>query len=194
MKERITDQEILERFEYYTMQVKELLVQGEDFNNVVDQIPFGVHLNDSKTLEVMHVNDKLTEVIGPFLQYVLLPGDKEVSPLITFTKSTKHEDGLVICLSLIPEECGKNSAKVEQVVEMDQFKLKHFKKFQQLTEREVEILKLLANGCNNPEIAEQLYLARSTVETHHKNLNRKLELRSFRDLMKYAFAFNLVEI
>lgn len=129
-----------------------------------------------------------------FVQYVQLNGDNNYTPLVTITKSPRQSDGLVIRLPIQLEEFGKLSTKMEQVVEMDQFKLKHFKKFHQLTEREVEIMKLLANGCNNPEIAERLFISRSTVETHRKNLKRKLNLQSFRDLMKYAFAFNLVEV
>lgn len=233
----LTDQELLERFEYYTMQVDNLLVKGEDFNSIIEQVPFGVHLNDAKTLEVMHVNERLSDIIGfhndeiremgmeylenylhptslasvaeflppryanlkshetfPFLQYVMLHNDKDFSPLITFTKATQYESELVVCLSLRPNDFEEMSQKMEQLVEMDQFKLKHFKRFQQLTEREVEILKLLANGWNNPDIAGRLFISRSTVETHRKNIKRKLDLCSFRDLMKYAFAFNLVEV
>lgn len=233
----LTEQELLERFEFYTMQVEDLLLQGEDFSTAADQVPFGLHLNDAETLEVMHVNERLTDVIGfhndevremglkylenylhpttlagvsqylpplyacmkshetfPFLQYVKLYKNEDFSPLITFTKTTKYENGLVVCLSLEPKDFGKMSPKMEQIVEMDQFKLKHFKRFQQLTKREIEVLKLLANGLNNPRIADKLFLSRQTVETHRKNLKRKLELKSFRELMKYAFAFNLVEV
>lgn len=83
---------------------------------------------------------------------------------------------------------------MERVVSMDEFKLKNFKRFQTLTKREVEILQMLANGCDNPAIAEQLFISRQTVETHRKNLRIKLDLNSYRDLMKYAFSFNLVQL
>ena len=43
-----------------------------------------------------------------------------------------------------------------------------------LTEREVEVLKLIAEGCSNPEIAERLILSVGTVKTHVKHIYGKL--------------------
>lgn len=129
-----------------------------------------------------------------FIQYARIHKEDRFSPVITFTKPFILPDGSLVSLLLRPKDFGAMSSKMEQIIKMDRFKLKHFKRFQQLTEREVEILKLLANGCNNPDIAERLFISRSTVETHRKNVKRKLELKSFRDLMRYAFAFNLVEV
>lgn len=43
-----------------------------------------------------------------------------------------------------------------------------------LTEREYEVLQLLATGCNNAEIADQLFLSISTVKTHVSNLLVKM--------------------
>lgn len=128
-----------------------------------------------------------------FIQYTQLAGDPHFSPIITFTKAPCKKVDLVIRMPLKLEKMGTMASKLDQIVEMDQFKLKHFKLFQKLTVREIEVLTLLANGHNNPQIAEDLCLSRQTIETHRKNLKRKLELHSFRDLMKYAFAFNLVD-
>ena len=47
-----------------------------------------------------------------------------------------------------------------------------------LSAREVELLTLLADGLNNAEIGEQLYLAQSTVKTYLKRLYRKLEVNT----------------
>lgn len=233
----LTDKELSERFEFYTLQVESQLLAGADFNSVVEKVPFAVHLNNSETLQIMHVNEKLSEVTGfhedeiqemgmeylenylhpdtlaniskflpplyssmkshetfPFVQYVRQSKDEDFTPFITFTKATEYKSGLVICLSLKPEDFDKMSPRMEQIVEMDTFKLKHFKRFQQLTGREVEVLKLLANGSNNPSIAKTLFISRLTVETHRKNIKRKLDLNNFRDLMRYAFAFNLIEV
>ena len=54
-----------------------------------------------------------------------------------------------------------------------------------LTPREKEIIVLLKNGATNKQIAEQLYLSIYTVETHRKNLMRKLGLSSPVSLMKF---------
>jgi DNA-binding NarL/FixJ family response regulator len=55
-----------------------------------------------------------------------------------------------------------------------------------LTTREREILHLLAQGKSNKEIAAQWSLSTYTVETHRRNLQEKLNLRNFADLVLYA--------
>src|SRR5690554_8087755 len=47
-----------------------------------------------------------------------------------------------------------------------------------LSERETQILRLVADGLTNREIAEQLFLSRHTVESHIKRVYRKLSVRS----------------
>ncbi|HXW08755.1 MAG TPA: response regulator transcription factor [Vicinamibacterales bacterium] len=55
-----------------------------------------------------------------------------------------------------------------------------------LSEREAEVLKLIASGCANKEIAAQLDLSVKTVETHKANAMRKLGLNGRIDIVKYA--------
>ena len=47
-----------------------------------------------------------------------------------------------------------------------------------LTRRELEVVRLLAAGGTNPEIAQQLFLSRRTVDMHVRNILRKLGCRS----------------
>lgn len=55
-----------------------------------------------------------------------------------------------------------------------------------LSNREKEILNLIANGKTSKEIAENLFLAKTTIDTHRKNMIRKLNLSSGNELVKYA--------
>ncbi|WP_345005666.1 helix-turn-helix transcriptional regulator [Snuella lapsa] len=73
-----------------------------------------------------------------------------------------------------------------------QFVSKNKKRFKTLTKREKEIIRLLARGYNNPEIAKLLFLSRYTVEQHRKNINKKLQFKSFAAMMVFAYAFDLV--
>ncbi|WP_420553675.1 response regulator [Tenacibaculum aiptasiae] len=55
-----------------------------------------------------------------------------------------------------------------------------------LSNREKEILQLIANGNTSKEIAEVLFIAKTTVDTHRKNMIRKLNLKGGNELVKYA--------
>jgi two-component system response regulator NreC len=61
-----------------------------------------------------------------------------------------------------------------------------------LTTREREVLKLIAEGHTNQDIAELLCLSRKTVETHRGNIMEKLSLHKVTDLVKYAIREGLV--
>ena len=63
-----------------------------------------------------------------------------------------------------------------------------------LTEREVEVLRLIALGHTNAEIGEQLYLSVRTVETHRAHIQQKLRRTSRAELVRYALDHGLVEI
>jgi two-component system response regulator NreC len=62
----------------------------------------------------------------------------------------------------------------------------------ELTAREREVLKLIAEGNTNQDIAELLCLSRKTVETHRSNIMDKLDLHKVTDLVKYAIRDGLV--
>jgi DNA-binding NarL/FixJ family response regulator len=61
-----------------------------------------------------------------------------------------------------------------------------------LTPREVEILKLVADGMTAPEIAEKLFLSQLTVESHRRNIMAKVKARNIASLMKIAMDHNLI--
>ena len=61
-----------------------------------------------------------------------------------------------------------------------------------LSEREVEVLRLIALGHTNAEIGEQLYLSVRTVETHRSHIQQKLRLTSRAELVGYALERGLI--
>jgi two-component system response regulator NreC len=61
-----------------------------------------------------------------------------------------------------------------------------------LSEREVEVLRMIALGHTNAEIAEQLYLSVRTVETHRAHIQQKLNLGSRSELVHYALEHGLM--
>jgi len=66
--------------------------------------------------------------------------------------------------------------------------------YDRLTDREREILKLIAEGNTNKEIAELLSLSVKTVEAHRVHIMEKLDLHSRIDLVKYAIRTGLIDV
>ena len=62
-----------------------------------------------------------------------------------------------------------------------------------LTEREVDVLRRIALGYTNAEIASQLYLSVRTVETHRQHIQQKLRLATRAQLVRYALSRGLLE-
>ncbi len=56
-----------------------------------------------------------------------------------------------------------------------------------ITEREIEIIQLLSEGYSSKEIGEQLLISKHTVDTHRRNMARKLDLRNSYQLIVWAF-------
>jgi two-component system response regulator NreC len=62
-----------------------------------------------------------------------------------------------------------------------------------LTERELEVLRLIALGHTNTEIGQQLYLSVRTVESHRAHIQRKLDRTTRAELVRYALEHGLLE-
>jgi len=63
-----------------------------------------------------------------------------------------------------------------------------------LTERELEVLRLVATGMNNRAIAAQLFISENTVKNHVRNILEKLQLHSRMEAVMYALRENLLDL
>lgn len=81
------------------------------------------------------------------------------------------------------------SSKISQVI-VEQINTSDSEKL--LTEREIEIVKLIAGEFSNKQIAEKLFISERTVESHRKNIFRKTETNSIVGLIKFAYANNII--
>ena len=63
-----------------------------------------------------------------------------------------------------------------------------------LTERELEVLRLVAKGMNNREIAQELYISENTVKNHVRNILEKLQLHSRMEAVMYAVREKLLDL
>lgn len=60
-----------------------------------------------------------------------------------------------------------------------------------LSKQEIEIIKLIIDGKISKEIADTLHISKATVDTHRRNINKKLELSNSSSLIKFAHENNL---
>lgn len=64
---------------------------------------------------------------------------------------------------------------------------------EKLSEREIEIIKLIADGLSSKAIAEQLFISPRTADTHRDNISKKLGIKGAAGIIRFAFENKLVE-
>jgi DNA-binding NarL/FixJ family response regulator len=65
---------------------------------------------------------------------------------------------------------------------------------EELTQREIEILKLAASGIGNKEIADQLFISMKTVDAHKNHIMQKLKLKNTAEMVLYAVKNKIIEV
>lgn len=109
-------------------------------------------------------------------------------------------------LGYLTKECQKDEilSAIESVSKGEKFfcskildiilndKLNETKDDSELTEREIEIVRLIAEKYSNQEIAEKLFISIHTVYTHRKNIMKKLKLKSPVELILYAIDSGII--
>lgn len=65
---------------------------------------------------------------------------------------------------------------------------------QELTQREIEILKLASSGYTNKEIADKLFISTKTVDAHKNHIMQKLKLKNTAELVLYAVKNKIIEV
>ncbi len=62
-----------------------------------------------------------------------------------------------------------------------------------LTDRELEVVQLLADGNSNKQVAIRIGVSKRTVESHRDHIMHKMEFHSFSDLIRFALRNSLIE-
>ena len=88
---------------------------------------------------------------------------------------------------------GESVFEPEVLVKMRNRMKKRAELYEMLTEREMEILLLIAKGYSNQEIASASHITIKTVKTHVSNILSKLEVQDRTQAVIYAFQHNLIQ-
>jgi DNA-binding NarL/FixJ family response regulator len=86
------------------------------------------------------------------------------------------------------------SKMVSQVIRHAQLILPEVQHFIEISNRELEVLKLIADGYSYKDIGKKLNISPRTVESHKNNILSKLKLNTTADLIKYAIKHRLIEL
>lgn len=85
------------------------------------------------------------------------------------------------------------SALMESLLQQRQENAARSGLLRDLSEREIEVLAALAEGCTNKEIGERLFISPRTVDTHRTNLMKKLDTHNVAGLVRIAIKAGLVK-
>jgi two-component system, NarL family, nitrate/nitrite response regulator NarL len=133
----------------------------------------------------------------PSVKILMLTGNEEVTGIkkaiqmgVTgiILKNTRKEEFKKALLS-VAEGMTYYSSSVMQILSHNP--LTEENQNETLSKRELEILKLIAESFTGIQIAEKLHISYNTVETHRKNIFRKLGVNTSHALIKYVFENNL---
>lgn len=142
--------------------------------------------NDSGLLVFIHTDD------GENLPSVPLTGQNDRIRIIAITNSLKKQPGAlndILSLYADPFEIREVIADFLKIAPASSRK---DTEGSALTQREKEVLILVASGHSNKEVASKLFISIHTAISHRKNLSEKLGIRSASGLTAYAIINNLI--
>lgn len=108
------------------------------------------------------------------------------------TRDHENQPILLITQSMPIDSMHTISLKAQKILEENNFLRANITKFSMLSKRELEVLKYLTRGESATACGEQLFISSKTVETHRKNIRKKLGTNSFAELSRYARSFDLI--
>ena len=152
-----------------------------------------------KDLIVTHTNLKLIaftnystpKLVQDVMEYGVHAYLSKIAPIAEIKESiTRVHNGEQFISSSVYQKNNKvGKPKSESITEeLDQ----DFIRFSELTAREMDIVILVSRGYTNKDMAEKLFLSKYTIETHRKNLMKKLKLKTSGQLIFFASQQGLV--
>lgn len=141
-------------------------------------------IKDFKNLSVLILTNQLTEIE---LGQLLKSGIKNIS-----LKTDEKED-LLLSIGMAVKKRKKFSDQIlDMIIELSENK-NSSAEMSCLTQSEIEIVKLIANGHSTKDIALKKHISFHTVMTHRKNIFRKLEINNITELIRFAVRKGLID-
>ena len=123
------------------------------------------------------------DAVCNYLQIVSF--NKKMTPY--YTNKVLIDDNLSLNASIFPLKFKGLDKVFKEIIPFGQKKSELFLRFQSLTKREKEVLKLISIGHTNKQIGSLLFISQNTVRTHRNRIWKKLDIKHLRDCFKYQF-------
>ena len=147
-----------------------------------------------KILELVKQNNDEESVT--FFQQVRINNNEKwvwhVSSTRILMRDDEYNPVLLLTMSFPIDSKHSMTSKAAKLLEENNFLKKNLHEFAKLTPRETEVLKYIAIGKNAIECGNDLFISPQTVDTHRKNIRKKLGTSSFFELFQYAKSFDLI--
>ena len=172
------------------------------FDEYVQEIRTHIQHEDEGRLEVhatddQHITQKLHELVNLIIKYYpahsKYPFSNELMTTVLLGIYQTEEELQTHC-AIEDEILRPALTKQKDHLNSRKAKAENQKQQEELSEREIEVLKLVVQGLINKEIADKLHLSLHTVLSHRKNIARKLNIHSTAGLTIYAIVNRLVDI
>ncbi|RFZ90294.1 LuxR family transcriptional regulator [Mucilaginibacter conchicola] len=175
--------------DYLRKSAEELELMGPEY--FVDEIfcPKEVSLI-THTFKGVIERDDVAETMG-FYQKVRPNKQTHWGRFYLSGKLLERNTGQTIMLGMAAAAHNNVLNQVEKILDIESPSPVQFQQFSSLTKREKQVLRLISQGLSNANISDLLYLAPYTIETHRKNINRKLGTKNIRELILIAQRFGL---
>jgi DNA-binding CsgD family transcriptional regulator len=149
---------------------------------LIQDFPFDVVKSDGNTVQLMSIALGLTYTANADVEYVLCLVAERSHQALEDARSRLAE------IKRMHNAIFEHGPVHHQSAPLEKLNLLRPEP-QKLTTREKEILKSIANGLTSAQIAQKLFIAENTVETHRKNLLAKFEAKNIAELIKKPVKF-----
>lgn len=171
-------------FYNYGEEIQQLYEKGISYLPTIAE-PFLLQTAKDKAAKFSKTNDH--NAICSYLQCLSL--NKKMTSF--FTNKCLIDDNLTINTNIFPSNQNAFTKLFNVILPESQNSLEFWQRFQSLTKQEKLILKLVTAGLSSQQIGEQLFISKSTVKTHRRNVFKKLNASNLRDLIKFSLVLEL---
>ncbi|MBN1252299.1 MAG: response regulator transcription factor [Bacteroidales bacterium] len=179
---------------------------GEDFFKNIDKIHTDIVILDIGLPDISGIEiAKKLNLEHPEIKIIILTADTDEKNIVSavkfgvsgfLSKNTPKDEFIeaIRCVYNGEQYFGDAISKIVYEGYIKLIKANQPKDKKSLTNREIEVIKLISDGYSYNKIAEKLFISSRTVETHRNNILEKLDLKNNIELVRYAITNKIVNL